>query len=998
MVLTIQGKGNYKGELTQNYTRCFDMNGGEVIVVVGGPSGGTNGTGDTGYTYDGQPVEPSVVIQAGNQTLEEGTDYTVTYGENTNAGGGTVTIVPGPSGILTGNVTINFTIDRASIENGTVEGVTAPTTKAAIEADGFTVEVDGRTLSEEDYDAVVTENGTQVILTITGKGNYKGELTQNYTRRFDLNGGEVTVVVGGPSGGTNGTGDTGYTYDGQPVEPSVVIQAGNQTLEEGTDYTVTYGENTNAGGGTVTIVPGPSGILTGNVTVNFTIDRASIEDGQISGITEPVYATELKESSFTLTVDNRTLEEGKDFDWTATQNNGTVTLTIQGKGNYEGELIIDYTAVQEVFDLNGTDVIVTIGDGGQSGTGSPSFIFNGTAIKPFVNVRIINQTFERGVDYRVNYIDNVNVGMGHVILTPGTNSLFNNSRIVDFVINPLTIDRSTVLNFGGINITEGASVELETLLNGSSTPTSMDDLMGLLNGTTVTVNGRTLELGKDFQLNVTKQADANVIRIDISGIGNYAGQLPFDLSMPTPQEPEAPNLLQVTLERLSEIAMKIVALLESKNGDTAVDWHVMMYPNGVNAENGTDEPYSADNPQGYVFINILAPDTTAPGGAIFSNVTNTTAASGSTFFRYQEVINLTDGRFKGSLNANETYGMTFTETVVINSLFTNNTATRHGSAIYVRVPDMNEGSVTFTPNGEIKNGTSETNTTGEGVDLSEATVSGLDPDKAYTEAEIEMMGLDGLLEGVDYEKNVAVETDKDGQEWWVITFTAIDGKSFGEKVVRVKKAPADNGGNGWNGKGNANCALLGHERISSMSIKGRFAAEGKAVTCYEIAFDCSRCGEHLETQYFAVSTSASNGTYQIVPGEDADVVASGRGVRLAESLGEGDVFLDGDVLKDLAEVVDLTAQAYDYRKLEDNGAEIEFTKSLMGRLTDGEHELTIINGDGFWPLVVTVQSGKIVSLRPADLPEAPDMTEQEYDAWRQQAGEGVKELTAGKAE
>ena len=813
---------------------------------------------------------------------------------------------------------------------------------------------------------------------------------------MDLGSTDVAVIVGGnlPGGAVNGTGSMSFTYTGESIRPAVNVKAGNQTLAGGTDYTVSYGENINAGTGSIIIQPSTNSLISGNRTISFIISARSIADGEISGVTEPVNLTELREDSFTLTVDNRTLEAGKDFDWTATEANGTVTLTIQGKGNYQGELSLDYAVAQEVFDLNGTDVIVTIGDGDQSGTGTSNkgFFYSGVAIEPFVNVRTNNQTFQRGLDYMINYSNNVNAGTGHIVLSPGSNGRLDGSRIVDFVINPVDIENNTV-NFGGLNVTKGGSLELEALLNGSSTPTSMDKLAALLNGTTVTVNGRTLELGKDFQLNVTKMTDGNCIRIDLSGRGNYAGQMLFNLTAPVAAEPEAPNLLQVTLERLSEIAMRIIALLESRNGDTAVEWHVMMYPNGVDAQNGSDEPYSESNPKGYVFINILAPGMQGvAGGAIFSNVTNNTSTSGMTFFRYNEVINLTEGKFKGSLNTNATYGMTFTETVITDSLFANNSVTRHGGAIYVRVPEPSEGIVTFTPNGEVKkqdgNVTEDTNTTSEGVDLSAATVSGLDPSKAYTEAEIEMMGLEGLKEGVDYQKTVTVETDENGQTWWVVTFTAIGGKSFGQKVVRVKQAPANNGFV-------ANCKTLGHERVSEMKIKGRFVREGVAITCYELTITCSRCGEALGTDRFIVTTSAQNGAYGIVPGRDVNLTEAGDGLRLnSEAADEGDLFLNGKVLKSLDEVL-VKGTRYDYARLAGEGCAYGFTDTFLASLTDGEYELLLLNGDEYWPLVVTVQGHRFTAVRAADLPAAPEMTEAEYDAWRL-AGT-VRELTVGAA-
>ncbi len=47
---------------------------------------------DSAYTYTGKQIKPVPVVKAGDRTLEENFDYTVSYGDNVNAGTGTVTI------------------------------------------------------------------------------------------------------------------------------------------------------------------------------------------------------------------------------------------------------------------------------------------------------------------------------------------------------------------------------------------------------------------------------------------------------------------------------------------------------------------------------------------------------------------------------------------------------------------------------------------------------------------------------------------------------------------------------------------------------------------------------------------------------------------------------------------------------------------------------------------------------------------------------------------
>ena len=64
------------------------------------------------------------------------------------------------------------------------------------------------------------------------------------------------------------------TYNGLAQIPTVTVKYGNTTLTEGTDYTVSYSDNTNAGTATVTITG--MGNYIGTRTANFTINKAPL--------------------------------------------------------------------------------------------------------------------------------------------------------------------------------------------------------------------------------------------------------------------------------------------------------------------------------------------------------------------------------------------------------------------------------------------------------------------------------------------------------------------------------------------------------------------------------------------------------------------------------------------------------------------------------------------------------------------------------------------------
>ena len=66
--------------------------------------------------------------------------------------------------------------------------------------------------------------------------------------------------------------ETTYTYSGSAKKPSVKVTDGSYILVNGTDYTVSYSQNTNAGVATVQITG--KGIYAGKKNVNFNIRRA----------------------------------------------------------------------------------------------------------------------------------------------------------------------------------------------------------------------------------------------------------------------------------------------------------------------------------------------------------------------------------------------------------------------------------------------------------------------------------------------------------------------------------------------------------------------------------------------------------------------------------------------------------------------------------------------------------------------------------------------------
>ena len=100
-------------------------------------------------------------------------------------------------------------------------------------------------------------------MTITGKGDYTGSVTKTFT-----------ITAKSISGSTITLGTTSYIYDGTEKKPPVTVKDGSKTLTSGTDYTVSYSNNKNAGTATVTVTG--KGNYKDTATKTFTISKKSI--------------------------------------------------------------------------------------------------------------------------------------------------------------------------------------------------------------------------------------------------------------------------------------------------------------------------------------------------------------------------------------------------------------------------------------------------------------------------------------------------------------------------------------------------------------------------------------------------------------------------------------------------------------------------------------------------------------------------------------------------
>ena len=187
----------------------------------------------------------------------------------------------------------------------------------ALPADCFTIEA-----AEGKNDV----NAGDAYLTIVGQGNATGRAELAYTiTAKDIADASVTVEP-----------ISERVYTGSAFEPPVTVKDGEKVLVKGTDYAVTYANNTAAGTATVTITG--KGNYIGETEVTFEIvqkDIAGDEGFTMDPIPDQTYTGGEIEPEITVKDGDTVLVEGEDYEVSFGENTdaGTVTVTITGTGN-----------------------------------------------------------------------------------------------------------------------------------------------------------------------------------------------------------------------------------------------------------------------------------------------------------------------------------------------------------------------------------------------------------------------------------------------------------------------------------------------------------------------------------------------------------------------------------------------------------------------------------------------------------------------------------------
>ena len=134
--------------------------------------------------------------------------------------------------------------------------------------------------------------------------------------------------------------DSSYDYTGNRIMPEITVTYDEETLVEGTDYVIVYGENTNVGVATINITSVEGSNYTFSERgINFYISRKTILEEDITiNPTSVEYTGEEITVDVTIIVDGKTLVKDTDYTVSYTSNIsvGTAYINIYGINNYQG--------------------------------------------------------------------------------------------------------------------------------------------------------------------------------------------------------------------------------------------------------------------------------------------------------------------------------------------------------------------------------------------------------------------------------------------------------------------------------------------------------------------------------------------------------------------------------------------------------------------------------------------------------------------------------------
>ena len=314
---------------------------------------------ESSFSYSGKQIKPTVTSVKINGSAKNISDFNITYGENVNAGNGAIYLNGKNDELYTGTATITFTIGQRDISNATVSDIPAYAYTGSPIQPTFTV-TDGNPniITTNDYSVSYSNNTDpgEATITLTGKNNYKGTKLASFTITSQSEGTDLSTATVELS-----YSESSFSYIGKQIKPTVTSITVNGATKNVSDFNLTYGDNINAGNGTIFISGKNGDLYSGTATVSFVIYPRHINTVTVSSIPTQEYTGSPIEPTFTVTDGNPSIITTNDYTISYSNNiePGEATITLTGKNNYKATKKVTFTISQTIIVIDPNDVVVT---------------------------------------------------------------------------------------------------------------------------------------------------------------------------------------------------------------------------------------------------------------------------------------------------------------------------------------------------------------------------------------------------------------------------------------------------------------------------------------------------------------------------------------------------------------------------------------------------------------------------------------------------------------
>ena len=463
--IIIEGIGNYTGTIDKKFK----------IVPIDISNAVISNIADQTYTKG--EIKPSITVTLDGKTLTNGSDYSLSYKNNIDVGEATI-IIKG-IGIYSGNLTKKFKIIGKSIKNVEVEEIIDQTYTSSMITPTPLIKLGNEVLEQNKDYSLSYKNNTNVgeaTIIIEGIGNYSESVSKNFK------------IVSKSIDKAEVSGINDQTYTSSMITPTPVIKLDNKVLVKDKDYNLSYKNNINVGEATI-IIQG-IGNYKESVTKTFRINKLDISKVDIGNILAQEYTGSIIEPKLEIKLDNKILEQDKDYSlsYKNNVNIGEATVIIKGIGNYTGSISKTFKIVEK--DIKNVEISNIIDQE-----------YKGEEIKPKLTIKIGNKILEQDKDYSLSYKNNINVGEATVTIKGIGNyigSVSKNYKIIGKNIKNIEVEE----------------IENQTYTTSMITPTPV-----------IKLDNKVLVKDKDYNLSYKNNINVVEATVIIEGIGNYIGSI-----------------------------------------------------------------------------------------------------------------------------------------------------------------------------------------------------------------------------------------------------------------------------------------------------------------------------------------------------------------------------------------------------------------------------------------------------------------------------------------